>query len=338
MYINEKHKEIVESREYKYIGSYRTKEMTLDGKNKKGKYTYIRIKCSYCEYEYDIQLNDFKRKNRCSKCCNKYENSFAYYIQQTLCESLNKYWDWDKNKLNPYLIYKNSRNKIWIKCDKTNYHGSYEIICNEFIRGRRCPYCSRTHGRKVHPKDSFAQWGINNIDKSFLKKYRSDKNTLDPRKLCPYSHKKIWIKCQNTNCYESYLVECYNFTIGSRCPYCVLSKGEQKIRNWLIKNSINFISQKEFNKLVGLNGGNLSYDFYLPNYNLLIEYQGEQHEKYIKGFHNSKKDFEKQVEHDRRKREYAKSHNIYLLEIRYYDFENIDNILSDYFLNKGELL
>ena len=74
--------------------------------------------------------------------------------------------------------------------------------------------------------------------------------------------------------------------------------------------------------------GNLSYDFYLPQYNLLIEYQGEQHEKYVKGFHKSKRDFERQQEHDRRKKQYAIDNNIKLLEIWYWDFDNVEDILN----------
>ena len=83
----------------------------------------------------------------------------------------------------------------------------------------------------------------------------------------------------------------------------------------------------KYDSLIGLGGGNLSYDFYLPDYNLLIECQGIQHESYTKGFHKTKKDFERQLEHDRRKREYAKQHNIKLLEIWYYDMDNIEDIL-----------
>ena len=49
--------------------------------------------------------------------------------------------------------------------------------------------------------------------------------------------------------------------------------------------------------------------------------------KYIKGFHKTENDFDKQLEHDKRKREYAKSHNINLLEIWYFSFNDIDEIL-----------
>ena len=41
----------------------------------------------------------------------------------------------------------------------------------------------------------------------------------------------------------------------------------------------------------------------------------------------SKEDFERQLEHDRRKKEYAKQNNINLLEIWYYDIDNIEEIL-----------
>ena len=74
----------------------------------------------------------------------------------------------------------------------------------------------------------------------------------------------------------------------------------------------------------------LSYDFYLPQYNLLIEYQGEQHEKFVERFHKSEEDFIIQKEHDRRKKKYTKDNNIKLLEIWYYDYENIEEILDKY--------
>ena len=73
----------------------------------------------------------------------------------------------------------------------------------------------------------------------------------------------------------------------------------------------------------------MTFDFYLSTKNTLIEYQGQQHEKPIKHFGGDKQ-FEIQQEHDKRKRQYAKEHNINLLEIWYYDYDNIEQILSDY--------
>ena len=106
MYFNEEHKKKVIERGdgYTYIGSYKFKEVTIDGKKSK---PHIRIKCPYCGKEYDIRLDNFKSGSECTNCCNKYENSLAYYIQQELKEPLNKYWDWEKNNelgINPYYI------------------------------------------------------------------------------------------------------------------------------------------------------------------------------------------------------------------------------------------
>ena len=75
------------------------------------------------------------------------------------------------------------------------------------------------------------------------------------------------------------------------------------------------------------NNRHLSYDFYLPDYNLLIEYQGQQHEYAVDWFGGEEK-FVRQQEFDTQKRNYAKNHDIHLLEIWYYDFENIENILT----------
>lgn len=333
MYINLVHKKMVEDRGYEYIGSYKTKETTLDGKNKNGKKAYIRVKCFYCGKEYDIRHDNFKEGQNCTYCCNRYENSFAYHIQVELGESLNKYWDWEKNTVNPYLISKNrnSKNrkgentKVWLKCSKKDYHGSYEGICSTFVKGDRCPYCTTRRG-KVHPKESFAQYHIDNTDKNFIKKYWSDKNTLNPWEITPSCHKNIWIKCQYGH--EDYLVNAEKFHAGQRCGLCQNSKGELKIKEILNKFNIEYKKQIKFDDLLGLGSKKLSYDFYLPDYNMLIEFQGRQHEKYIKGFHKNKDEFKKQLEHDRRKFKYAMDNKIDILYLYHWEYDEIEYILK----------
>ena len=229
MYYNKEHKEKVNNRGdvYTYIGSYKCKEITIDNKNKKRNHNYIRVKCPYCESEYDITFENFKKGAKCAKCCNSYENSFAYYIQVELKEPLNKYWDWNKNLVNPYLINKQSHKNVWIKCAKIDYHGSYKISLDKFYQGRRCPLCSHKSG-KVHAKDSFGQWAIDNVDKDFMKKYWNwEKNNqlgINPYCVTPQSHKKVYIKCDKTDYHESYLIKISDFYNEKRCPYCANRK------------------------------------------------------------------------------------------------------------------
>lgn len=115
---------------------------------------------------------------------------------------------------------------------------------------------------------------------------------------------------------------CANCTSNSHMEYCSI--------NYFNSNDISFELHKTFDNLRGVNNGKLSYDFYLKDYNLLIEIQGKQHFEPIEYF-GGEKQFRIQQEHDRRKREYAKFHNIELLEIGYFDKDNIEEILSKKF-------
>lgn len=100
------------------------------------------------------------------------------------------------------------------------------------------------------------------------------------------------------------------------------SKYEFHVRQYLDSIGLfegdNYVQYKTFPDLVGVGGGYLLYDFFI-NYNgklWLIECQGEQHYKPVAWF-GGQIGFEKQVEHDRRKREYAKKIGIPLIEIPY---------------------
>ena len=209
MYQNLEHKEMVENRadNYTYIGTYKSKEITIDGKGGKGRNSYIRVKCGYCGKEYDVQLNSFvNRGNKCSYCCNKYENSFAYHIEVELGAKLEDYWDFEENgrrNINPYLIYKSTgKIKVWIWCQDKWYHDSYDIKPNNFYNGNRCSYC-HTSG-KVHPLDSFGQWLIDTFGDDAIEKYWSPKNTVNPFEITPQSNKKnIYMLCQEKDYHNS---------------------------------------------------------------------------------------------------------------------------------------
>ena len=116
------------------------------------------------------------------------------------------------------------------------------------------------------------------------------------------------------------------------CPICNCSMGERSIISYLDENRIEYERPKKFDELLGLGGGKLSYDFYLPKYNMLIEYQGKQHESpghfYSASEDEMRQNFAKQQEHDIRKRNYATQNNYKLLEIWYYDFYKIHDILN----------
>ena len=361
--IREQHykEEVEKTGEYEYIRSFRMRDILPNGRVV-GDYPYIQVKHKYCGSIYEVKSTSFINNNqRCGKCCGSYENSFAHFIEVELGLKLEDVWDFEKNTLNPYYISKNAHNIVFIKCRDIKYHESYNILQSNFIRSVNknnkfgCPYC---HGKKVHSKDSFAQYHIDNTDQDFLEKYWDfEKNTVSPWEITPRSNKnKVWIKCNKKLYHKSYCVICTNFTESTinkknsnlLCPYCSSNKvhpldsfgyhhfdkvmswhpdnevspfrvsrsngkkykficyecgksfkrrisdlnrdrmevtcsecsksqGEKRIIETLRYNKIKYISEKEFKGLVGLKGKNLRYDFYLSDYNILIEYDGELH-------------------------------------------------------------
>lgn len=105
------------------------------------------------------------------------------------------------------------------------------------------------------------------------------------------------------------------------CPECNVSKGEEAISIWLNNQNINYIFQYK----IKINNSYHYYDFYLPKYNILIEYNGLQHYQSVKYF-GGQKTFKYLQERDKTKKEYCEQNNIQLLIISYKD--DIECILN----------
>lgn len=118
--------------------------------------------------------------------------------------------------------------------------------------------------------------------------------------------------------------------IAHGCRKCYHSVGEYMILEWLDANGVKYECQKKYpQELRGLhNRSPLAYDFYLPDYDTLIEYQGEFHDGTAwKGIIDRQQTM-RQQENDAKKREFAKQKKLNLIEIWYYQRDQIPNILS----------
>lgn len=209
--------------------------------------------------------------------------------------------------------YVNANTKMRYKCP---FHLDKELYIRyvDLRNGVRCPYCSGV-GRKTYEeiKDEFEKRGY--ILVSEKEEYVNARSIM--RYICPRHPESI-----NSIVYS-------NFHNGQGCPHCKSSKGENKIREWLIKNKIEFEQQYKFDDLKEKRL--LSYDFYIPEHNMLIEYQGQFHDGTVHKINpelQTKENVGNQKKHDDMKRDYAKNNGYYLLEIWYWDFNNIEAILK----------
>ena len=337
---------LIDSNGYKYYSSYSgfhsnvkngNKLRIVDISNPYSLYNIcLFIKKNNKDYKYEsgeyISTNAKSILLRCNKCARTWysawsyirykgkkatnENSFGNKHADILPE-----WDYDKNKESPYSYLEYSHKSVWWICSKCN-HNWYAIIGSR-TRGEGCPACA---GKATTPE--------NNLIANFpwvLDEWDFNKNSESPYSYMPYSIKKVWWIC--LRCGHSWISPIASRTFsGNGCPHCSLSRGAKAVKKFLIKNNIKFIPEHKFPDCINIR--QLPFDFYLPDYNLCIEYDGEFHYDLPLSFRF--KDKEKRrlevIEVQKRdaiKTKYCENNNINLLRIPYWELKNIDNILGD---------
>ena len=133
-------------------------------------------------------------------------------------------------------------------------------------------------------------------------------------------------KCNLCGNEEVYLTT-DNMKIQYSCGCSINSKGEAKIKKILKENNIEYIQEKRFNDCVFNTKKIARFDFYLPQENCLIEYDGIQHFQQGKGIYDNEEKFKLTKQHDEIKNNYCKEKGIFLIRIPYTHYNNI--ILKD---------
>jgi hypothetical protein len=235
------------------------------------------------------------------------EKATVIFIEKSM-KVHNGYFSYNKT------IYDHITKKVIITCP---IHGDFDQRASSHLEGHGCKQCAndKMYKNRTLTKDQF-------IEKSKLvhgDKYNYSlfiyKNSYTPGIIvCPIHGNFTQIPGQH---------QC-----GNGCPKCIpnYSKGEQSIFMWLKEHNIDFIEQKKF--LECKNKKELPFDFYLTEYNICIEFDGNMHFEAINYF-GGKKRFEKIRINDKIKDNYCKNKNIRLLRIPYWEKKNIPSILQN---------
>lgn len=107
----------------------------------------------------------------------------------------------------------------------------------------------------------------------------------------------------------------------SSCGCLKESKGCNIITNFLDKNKILYIKEYKFSDCKDIRP--LPFDFYLPDYNICIEYDGQQHFRPVQSW-GGEKTFQNTKKHDKIKNQYCKNNNIRLIRIPYWDYNKLN--------------
>lgn len=200
-------------------------------------------------------------------------------------------------------------NKVEINCVK---HGGFKQTPKNHLNGKGCPKCA---GKGLSKKEI-----LNNLKEIHGNIY--DYSLSEPKK----AKDKIKIICKKHGVFKQSLD---SHKRGRGCPVCKNSKGEKGIINFMIKENIEFDYQKKFDGCVNpKTGKHLVFDFYLTDFNICIEYDGEQHFKPMRfSKKNNIQHLEEIKKRDEIKNLFCKKNNIKLVRIKYIELDNIDEFI-----------
>lgn len=203
--------------------------------------------------------------------------------------------------------YTNSSSKISIICP---LHGEFRQRANAHLSGQGCKKCMGDKISKIFKS---------NTEEFIQKAIEIHGNKCDYSKTDYInSWTKVCVTCLIDGHGDFWVTPNNHLNKKSGCPICNSSKGELTIKEILNKLNIKYIQEYIIPNQVY----KFRYDFYLPDYNVLIEFHGIQHYEYNDFFHRNDEDnFLKQKERDIFKQELAKELKIPLLEFNYKQYK-----------------
>jgi very-short-patch-repair endonuclease len=200
--------------------------------------------------------------------------------------------------------YRNNGTKIKIICP---IHGVFSQNASDHLSGSGCRKCA----------------GYDKTTEEFIQQAKLIHDEKYNYSLVNYvdARTKVAIICDK---HDVFFQSAYVHLGGQGCPKCKSSKGERKIQKYLDENNIQYNYQHKFkNSSIK----RLKFDFYLPPYRLLIEFNGGQHYESVKHW-GGIKDYNKRKNRDNKKKAFAKRNHYHFLEIPYFS-KNPTKMIDD---------
>lgn len=268
------------------------------------------FKCLDCGRRIEVNTGELFRSRRrhiCSKCNYKRkdtEKNENIIRERLINKAINvEFYMKDRNGIRHNMV-----NFTCKKCGRINT----KEVTNFLDQKYDCSYCEGSKQSK--DTDSFLRE---------LKEKAGEKFTL----LTEYVDSKTSIKVKCNSCGFIRDVKPNTLLLSCYCPKCDKkgSRGEKIIASFLDRNNIKFTSQMYFSNF---NIGIHYFDFYIPDYNLLLEFNGIQHYEFNEHFHKDLDNFEYRKQKDAIKKEAALKDGFNYVSIKYTLINNLDSILN----------
>lgn len=200
--------------------------------------------------------------------------------------------------------------EVILKCKK---HGNKPTKTDSVIFNRfgckECRYIKIAKKNKGVPRVKFNQFA-----RDFKKTFGNKLTLISKEDDYTNLNSILTAKCQDES-HKPVVKKASLLRRGFGCKNCAESQGERMIRLVLEDMNINFTQEKRFASC--RDKKELPFDFFLPDYGVLIEFQGMQHFS-PKHSWGGKEVFKAIKKRDRVKKEWAKKYQIPLLELTSY--------------------
>lgn len=270
-----------------------------------GKLSIFTVKCEHDHEEYETTLsilNHGRHAKGCPTC--KYLNKIQTNINKVGIENVKTYCEnVGFEILSNEKDYTGTMSDIKLKCP--NNHIFTTNYRNFKKRVNKCEYCIKEEKlNKAIQRARELNYIL--IDNEYIGK----NNKLNI--ICDKGHE--WHPTYDSFVYAE-----------NKCFYCQYSKGETRIEDFLLANSISYVKQHTFESCIYKR--KLKFDFYLPEFNVCIEYDGIQHFEAQEHFGGEQKYTELCIKDDI-KNEFCFTNDIGMIRISYEDYELIEYILE----------
>lgn len=236
--------------------------------------------CQDCEHEYYQSLSNKTNNNRdCPFCTSKLcGNITCKFCLIKSCYKYKNIWS-NKNKVLSHQVSISNGTKYWFNCLDCGH--SYEQRPYIKTSGSDCPYCCN----QIRCGTISCEFCLEKSCYKY-KEIWSKKNSKKPQEVAISSGKKFLFNCME--CSYEYTQSPNGKSKGTGCPTCV-NKSERKVADHLKEIKVNFKKEFKINS-------NKRYDFYLPDFNLIIEIDGNQHFKQISNWQRCEDTIENDIQ------------------------------------------
>lgn len=263
------------------------------------------FKCPREIHESELKKICNLTEKQCLLFCTKCRSFGQWLIDNMGYDAIEKYWS-DKNIIDPFSITFQAHKCIWIKCtDHT--HPDYSTKPYVFSSMNcRCPVCVN---KKVIP-------GINDIATTRKDLVKYFLHQEDANKYSEMSGKSVEMQCDLCGTVQTKRIATVS-TRGFHCSACSdgISYPNKFIYNFLSQlkklYKLTFEKEKIFAWSKDIEDvGTRRYDFYIHNYDIIIEAHGEQHYEESFGLIKGAKTLLEEQQNDEFKYNLAMSNNI----------------------------